>query len=271
MATKRKAKVTRKAAVAKTRSNGKAKPPAIVNADMFLADAGMGVQDLKTEDLAIPFLKILQKMSPELDDLDVRAGDIFNTVTKEGISGKEGVRVINCAYQLQYIEWEPRGTGSGAPHHIYAAGEEMPETERGEDNKDYVRDGNGRYIERTAQHYVLVIDEDGMTQQALISMKATQFKKSKQWNSALKSLKMKDAKGTLFTPARFSHIWTLKSVAEENKNGSWHGWEISKDSLIEDLALYQEARLFAESIGAGQVKVQHSREEDTTDSDNVPF
>lgn len=271
MATKRKAKVTRKAAVAKTKGNGKAKPPAIVNADMFLADAGMGVQDLKTEDLAIPFLKVLQKMSPELDDLDVRAGDIFNSVTKEGISGKEGVRVINCAYQLQYIEWEPRGTGSGAPHHIYAAGEEMPETERGEDNKDYVRDGNGRYIERTAQHYVLVIDEDGMTQQALISMKATQFKKSKQWNSALKSLKMKDAKGTLFTPARFSHIWLLKSVAEENKNGSWHGWEISKDSLIEDLALYQEARLFAESISAGQVKVQHSREEDTTDSDNVPF
>ena len=271
MATKRKAKVTRKAAVAKTKGNGKAKPPAIVNADMFLADAGMGVQDLKTEDLAIPFLKVLQKMSPELDDLDVRAGDIFNSVTKEGVSGKGGVRVINCAYQLQYIEWEPRGTGSGAPHHIYAAGEEMPETERGEDNKDYVRDGNGRYIERTAQHYVLVIDEDGMTQQALISMKATQFKKSKQWNSALKSLKMKDAKGTLFTPARFAHIWTLKSVAEENKNGSWHGWEISKDSLIEDLALYQEARLFAESISAGQVKVQHSREEDTTDSDNVPF
>ena len=48
MATKRKAKVTRKAAVAKTKGNGKAKPPAIVNADMFHADAGMGLQDLKT-------------------------------------------------------------------------------------------------------------------------------------------------------------------------------------------------------------------------------
>jgi hypothetical protein len=271
MATKRKSTRTRKAAVAKAKSNGKAKLPAIVNADMFMADAGMGVQDLKTEDLAIPFLKVLQKMSPELDDLDVRAGDIFNSVTKEGVSGKDGVRVINCAYQLQYIEWEPRGTGSGAPHHIYTAGEEMPETQRGEDNKDYVTDGNGRYIERTAQHYVLVIDEDGLTQQALISMKATQFKKSKQWNSALKSLKMKDAKGTLFTPARFAHIWLLKSTPEENKNGSWHGWEISKDSLIEDIALYQEARLFAESISAGQINVQHSREEDTTDSDNVPF
>ena len=271
MATKLTKKVKRKAAVAKTRSNGKAKPPAIVNADMFLADAGVGVQDLKTEDLAIPFLKVLQKMSPELDDLDVRAGDIFNSVTKEGVSGKEGVRVVPCAYRLEYIEWEPRGTGSGAPVNIYVAGEEIPETQRGEDNKDYVTDGNGRYIERTAQHYVLVMDEDGMTQQALISMKATQFKKSKQWNSALKSLKMKDNSGRLFTPARFSHIWLLKSTPEENKNGSWHGWEISKDSQIEDIALYQEAKLFAESISAGQVKVQHTREEDATDSDNVPF
>jgi len=257
-------------AVKKRKGNGKAKPLAIIN-DMFLADAGIGVRDLQTEDLAIPFLKVLQKMSPELDDLDVRAGDIFNTVTKEGVSGKAGVRVINCAYHLQHIEWEPRGTGSGAPHKIYAAGAEMPETQRGEDNKDYVVDGNGRYIERTAQHYVLVIDDNDFTQQALISMKATQFKKSKQWNSALKSLKMKDSSGNLFTPARFAHIWLLKSTPEENKNGSWHGWEISKESLIDDIALYQEAKLFAESINEGQIKVQHSREEDTTESGNVPF
>ena len=271
MATKLTKKVKRKAAVAKTKSNSKANPPAIINADVFFEDAGVGVQDLNTEDLAIPFLKVLQKMSPELDDLDVRAGDIFNTVTKDGVSGKEGVRVIPCAYRLEHIEWEPRGTGSGAPVNIYGAGGDIPETQRGEDNKDYVVDGNGRYIERTAQHYVLVLDSDGMTQQALISMKATQFKKSKQWNSALKSLKMKDNSGRLFVPARFSHIWLLKSTPEENKNGSWHGWEISKDCQIEDLALYHEAKLFAESISAGQVKVQHSREEDSTDSDSVPF
>jgi hypothetical protein len=147
MATKLTKKVKRKAAVAKTKSNSKANPPAIINADVFFEDAGVGVQDLNTEDLAIPFLKVLQKMSPELDDLDVRAGDIFNTVTKDGVSGKEGVRVIPCAYRLEHIEWEPRGTGSGAPVNIYGAGGDIPETQRGEDNKDYVVDGNGRYIE----------------------------------------------------------------------------------------------------------------------------
>ena len=177
---------------------------AVMDENMFAADAGIGVNDLGSEDLAIPFIKVLQKMSDELDDLeDAKAGDIYNTVTKEVVKGKDGVRLINCAYNLQYIEWEPRGTGTGAPHAIYGAGDEIPATERGDDNKDYVAGGSGRYLERTAQHYVLVVDEDGMTQQALLPMKSTQFKKSKQWNSAMRSLKMKDSNGGLFTPPRF--------------------------------------------------------------------
>ena len=257
-------------AMAKKSGNGK--KVAVMQADMFAEDAGAGVDGLGAEDLAIPFLKILQKMSPELDDIaKAKAGDLFNTVTKEVVRGSDGIRVVNCAYTLQYIEWEPRGSGTGAPHAIYSAGDTLPRTERGDDNKDYVVDGSGRYLERTAQHYVLVIDEDGITSQALLPMKATQFKKSKQWNSALKSLKMKDGNGDLFTPARWSHVWHLESVSEENKNGSWHGWQVSKDSQIKDPNLYAEAKLFAQSIMAGQVKVQHVQETDKVSEDDVPF
>ena len=259
-------------AKAMTKKNGNGKKVAVMQADMFAEDAGAGVDGLGAEDLAIPFLKILQKMSPELDDIaKAKAGDLFNTVTKEVVRGSDGIRVVNCAYTLQYIEWEPRGSGTGAPHAIYSAGDTLPKTERGDDNKDYVVDGSGRYLERTAQHYVLVIDEDGITSQALLPMKATQFKKSKQWNSALKSLKMKDGNGDLFTPARWSHIWHLESVSEENKNGSWHGWQVSKDSQIKDPNLYAEAKLFAQSIMAGQVKVQHVQETDKVSEDDVPF
>ena len=246
----------------------------VMSEDMFAADAGVGVNDLSSEDLAIPFLKVLQKMSDELDDLEgAKAGDIYNTVTKDVVKGKDGVTVINCAYNLQYIEWEPRGTGSGAPHQIYGAGDTIPQTERGEDNKDYVVGGNGRYLERTAQHYVLIVDEDGITQQALLPMKSTQFKKSKQWNSAMRSLKMKDQKGNLFTPPRFAHTWLLETVSEENKNGSWHGWQISKDDVVSDPLIYAEAKLFAESIQSGQVNVRHQRDEDkdTTDDEDTPF
>ena len=246
---------------------------AVMDENMFAADAGIGVNDLGSEDLAIPFLKVLQKMSDELDDLDdAKAGDIYNTVTKEVVKGKDGVRLINCAYNLQYIEWEPRGTGTGAPHAIYGAGDEIPATERGDDNKDYVAGGSGRYLERTAQHYDPVVEEDGLTQQALLPMKSTQFKKSKQWNSAMRALKMKDSNGGLFTPPRFSHVWKLETVSEENKNGSWHGWQISKDDVVKDPNVYAEAKLFAESIQAGQVNVKHVREEDKPSSDeDLPF
>jgi hypothetical protein len=245
---------------------------AVMQASMFAEDAGVGVDGLGSEDLAIPFLKILQKMSPELDDIEkAKAGDLFNTVTKEVVKGSDGIRVVNCAYTLQYIEWEPRGSGSGAPYAIYSPGDPLPKTEWGEDGKDYVVDGSGRYLERTAQHYVLVIDADGITQQCLLPMKSTQFKKSKQWNSAIKSLKMKDGNGNLFTPARWSHIWHLESVSEENKNGSWHGWQVSKDCQIKDPNLYAEAKLFAQSIMAGAVKVQHVREGDSLSDDEVPF
>tara|TARA_R110000796_G_scaffold9245_2_gene31631 strand:+ start:2988 stop:3773 length:786 start_codon:yes stop_codon:yes gene_type:complete len=257
--------------VAKTKKANGDGALAVISPDMFADDAGIGVSDLSSEDLAIPFIKILQKMSDELDELDdAHAGDVYNTVTKEVHHGKDGIRLINCAYTLQYIEWEPRGSGTGAPFRIYAAGEDVPPTERGDDNRDYVVNGNGRYLERTAQHYVLVIDEDGMTQQALLPMKSTQFKKSKQWNSAMRSLKMKDAKGNLFLPPRFAHIWNLTTTSEENKNGSWHGWVVEKDSVLEDATIYAEAKLFAESINAGQVKVQHVREEDSLD-DEIPF
>jgi|TARA_R110000744_G_scaffold66407_3_gene135756 hypothetical protein len=245
----------------------------LMSESMFADDAGIGVSDLGAEDLAIPFLKVLQKMSDELDDLeDARAGDIYNTVTKNVTPGKQGILVINCAYNLQHIEWEPRGTGTGAPHAIYGPSDPVPATERGDDNKDYVVGGSGRYLERTAQHYVLTIDEDGLTQQALLPMKSTQFKKSKGWNSAMRSLKMKDGSGNLFTPPRFSHVWKLETVPEENKNGSWHGWQISKDSVVQNPSVYAEAKLFAESIRAGQVNVKHVREEDkNSPDDDLPF
>ena len=248
------------------------KQVATMEPSMFAEDAGMGISDLGSEDLAIPFLKNLQKTSKELEDFeDARAGDIYNTVTKQIVKGKDGIRVINCAYSMMHIEWEPMGQGSKAPVNIYNAGDKMPKTERGDDNNDYILDGNGNYLERTAQHYVLVVDDDGITQQALLPMKSSQLKNSKQWNSAMRSLKMKDSNGLLFTPPRFSHIWRLQTVTEENTKGSWHGWQISKDSQVTDPNLYAEAKMFAQDIQAGKVNVQHQQEDDSSSDADVPF
>ncbi len=240
---------------------------------MFEEDAGVGLENMGQDDLALPFLKILGGMSKELDDLeDARKGDIYNTVTGAVYKGKDGIKVIPVAYQRRFIQWAPRGEGTGAPTAIYSPGETMPKTERStEDNKEYVMDGSGQYIEETHQHFVIVLHEDGAAETALIAMKSTQLKKSRKWNSMISSLTMQGKNGP-FTPPRFSHVYLLKTLLEENSKGSWHGWEMSRVGPVEDAATYQRAKDFAKSITEGDVVVKHQDESAGNETpDDIPF
>jgi hypothetical protein len=66
-----------------------------------------------------------------LDTLETaRKGDIYNTVTGDVFKGKEGLKVIPCAYQRRFIEWSPRGVGNGAPVNMYTPDDKLPKTER---------------------------------------------------------------------------------------------------------------------------------------------
>lgn len=254
-----------------------APPPAVlptVNADMFEADAGIGLQNMDSTDYALPFLKVLSRQDPILDDLeDARPGDILNTVTRQVYKGKDGVRVVPCAYQRRYIEWAPRGQGSGAPLAIYAPEDALPKTERSkEDNREYVIGKAGNYLDETHQHFVLVLNADGSFSQALIAMKSTQLKKSRKWNSMIAGRTMMGKNGP-FVPPRFSHVYLLKTLSEENSKGSWHGWEISLEGGVTDAFLYKQAKSFSESILRGEVTVKHT--DDSTGTavrdDDVPF
>ena len=181
---------------------------AVFDASMFENDAGQGMDNMGQEDLALPFLKILSGLDPILDEReDARKGDIYNTVTGQVYKGKDGIRVIPCAYQRRFIRWAPRGTGTGAPVAIYTPADPRPSTERSkDDNRDYVQDGSGNYIDETHQHFVVVLNEDGSAETALIAMKATQLKKSRKWNSMMASRQMVGKNGPFNPPASRTSI-----------------------------------------------------------------
>jgi hypothetical protein len=88
----------------------------------------------------------------------------------------------------------------------------------------------------------------------------------------ISSLTMQGKNGP-FTPPRFSHIYHLKTVSEENSKGSWHGWEMSRVGPVEDMATYQRAKDFAKSITDGEVVVKHQDDNGSSSksSDNIPF
>jgi len=87
--------------------------------DDDLLSAGTGLEEASADDYAIPFLRILQSMSPQLKKSDgkyiqgAEEGNFFNTVTESVYDGTEGVMIIPCAYKKKYIEWVTRGNGGG--------------------------------------------------------------------------------------------------------------------------------------------------------------
>lgn len=245
------------------------KSTALAIASTFEADAAAGFEDMTQDDYALPFLKALTGTSPEVGEVEgANPGMIYNTVTGEIFDGKKGIQVIPCVYIRQYIEWEPRGEGSGAPVHIYPATSDiLSKTSRVPgDSKDYLENGN--YIETSAHHYVLVVDEDGVPSPALIAMKSTQLKKSRKWNSMMQSVKLQGRNG-LFTPPMYSQLFRITTQAESNDKGKWFGWEIERIGTLEDPALYAAAKAFAESVTSG--KVRGKVEADSDARGGAPF
>ena len=237
--------------------------------NLFEADANQGAQNITQEDLALPFLKVLGQLSPEVNKRDAKyvegaePGMILNTVTNALYDGKEGIQVLPVFYKRQYIEWQDRGESKGAPVHIYNAGDDIPKTTRDKMNKD--RLGNGNYLENTANHYVVTLGKSPST--ALISMKATQLKISKKWNSMMLGIKMQGKNG-LFTPPTYSHIYKLRTVQQSNDKGTWFGWDVSQVGPVKDKSVYEIAKQFAVRVSKGEIEAKHGTEESKSD---VPY
>jgi hypothetical protein len=241
----------------------------LVLGSSFEEDAQSGFDNMNQEDFALPFLRLLTNTSPEVGEVDgALPGMIYNSVTGELYDGKKGILVIPTAYVRQYIEWAPRGSGSGAPINIYPSTSDIlskTHREAGE-NRDYLDSGN--YIENTANHYVMVLDANGAPTPALIVMKSTQLKKSRKWNSMMMSVKLSGKNG-LYTPPMYSQVYRLSTVGESNDKGKWFGWEVERVGSVEDSNVYQTAKLFAQSISSGDVKVKH--QDEAAMEESLPF
>ena len=237
---------------------------------MFEQDKAGGMDQMGQGDFAMPFLRVLGQLSPEVNERDAKyvsgakAGMIFNTVTKQAYDGVEGVNVIPCGYKREYVEWSDRGEGTSAPVAIHSvASGIINDATRGADYKDRLPSGN--YLENTASYFVMLPD----MQQALITMKSTQLKVSRSWNSMMNSIKLQGKNG-LFTPAAYSHVYKLSTVQQSNDKGTWFGWNIEKVGPVQDKNLYEAAKQFASSVSNVEVKPGEG-ETKSKPQDSVPF
>lgn len=226
----------------------------------FEQDAGMGLEGADKNSYAIPFIKIIQALSPEIETIEgAKPGMFINTITGELM--KE-VNVVPCFFQRRFLRWAPRSEGSG-----YKGNYTPAEVEAGKLPCEMSADGKmiieGDTLMDTRNHYVLMKDKNGSWQTALVSMSSTQIKKSKRWMSRILGIEFNKKDGGTFNPPSFSHIYKLKSVKEENSLGHWWAYDIDLVSPIEDAQTYQKAKAFYETLCKGEFEVQQPVNEET--------
>jgi|TARA_R100000995_G_C3482890_1_gene125164 hypothetical protein len=233
---------------------------------------GEGFSEVTTEDLAIPFLRILASMSPQVNKRDgayvqgAEAGMIFNTVLNEAYDGEQGVQVIPCHYNRRFVEWTPREQGGGYVGSYSPDDPIVQETTRNDKGQDVLPNGN--LLTNTSQFFVLMLHPELGAQRALITMSSTQLKKGRKWLTQAQSMTAKGKKGVYILPL-MSQVYKLSTVSEQNDKGNWFGWEIMRERPIDlknadDKALFDTAFGFAKSVKSGEVQVK----EDSAPSQN---
>ena len=242
---------------------------------LFGSDTAKGFENMTQEDLALPFLRILGQLSPQVTEGDAKyvnaakPGMIYNTVTSELYDGKKGIKVIPCYYKKDFPEWSDRGDGPGAPVAIHLPNSPVIQTGKREGSK--IRLPNGNYLEETASYYVMAETKTGGYTPALITMKSTQLNVSKKWNSMMKTIQIPDGKGGFAIPPMHGVVYNLSSVLQKNDKGSWYGWVVNMDRIMgsADKSLYLMSKDFNSNVSKGNVQTRADVEEVSKDS--TPF
>jgi len=226
------------------------------------ADSGKGAEEIKSDDVSTPILKILHQLSPECNERDAKhvagakPGMIYSSGFGSLIESDKGLDVVIAHAQTRYPEWQERGDSASAPVGTHM---QIPADAVEERNGRY-RLPNGNYVEKTAYFYVMVV-MGNESRPAVIPMRSSNLSPARELNNLITNLRMTDAKGT-FQPAAFSAMFNLKTVGKTAGSKSWHVYKPSKVRMLdvsnkEDSALYVAAQELQKTVAKGSAKPKY--------------
>ncbi len=234
--------------------------------DLYAGMAGEGMEKVGAEDLALPFIALLQQLSPQVNESDERfidgakAGLFMNTVT-----GKltDKLLVVPVYYDKSWVEWIPRDSGGG----FVASYGSKEDAARGMEQ--------GNDIVETGAHYLLVISgegEDTPIEYAVLTCTSSKLKVSRQWNSIMAMQVMKNGAGDTFTLPSFAKMYTLSSVPAKNRSGqAYFNIAIELVEGLNEAPIVAAAKDFRKAVAAGTANIDYNRtESDAAGGNSAP-
>lgn len=261
--------------------------------------AGAQREAVRPELFVPPFLAILQKGSPQVDEEKpnyipgARPGMFMNTATGEIYEGKDvGVEILLCWQDYYFIEWTPQDMGGGF-HGIYnpddpivrrLVNEQAPGSRgRGVFKKLILENGNE--LVETIQMATLYapngeeISADN-AQPAFVSCSSTKMTPAKKFIGRAIGLRYGGIQ-----PPQFAHRWKMRTIYEENESGSWYNLRFDlcaqknqAEALIKrgkpenPAPLFAMAEAFQRAVKGGEAKADYGSAEGNNNlDDNIPF
>jgi hypothetical protein len=228
----------------------------------LMDDAGKGISQ-RAEDNLIPFISILQALSPQLKRSDPKfmeeavESDILLGGVNQIANGEGGIIVQPVDQFRAFVEWKPNRMGFVAQH-----ADMPPDTVEKYDQRTDKRywertasgPSNGNLIVDTRYFYVICAGRP-----FVIAFSSAGHQEAKQWSFSMNGFKLPNGN---IAPS-FAHKYHLTTTERKNKKGdTWFGWKFEwlgyakKDER-------DEARLLYEAIHKGEKII------DTPPSDTV--
>ena len=214
--------------------------PEYVNPETARGNEAVGIQDL-----VIPRIDVIQALSPQRKKSDptyiegAEEGMLFNTVT--GMLYGTGMTVVPVIFRKEYIIWKDRKSGGG-----YRGAFKDEDTANGAMRN--LEDGALCEVIETAQHFCIIIPDDGPVDDAVISMSRSKMKASRNLNTLVQ----------MAGNDRWSRAYRMDSIEVDGAKGEY--WSIQFKQLgYVPKDIFERGEKMYEAVRAG------ARDVDRTD------
>lgn len=242
-----------------------------------------GFEEVKSSDLVLPYISLVQAGTPELQDKKIpgiEVGDLLNTVTGQLVKGNEGLNFIPCYLQESWVEWTPRTKGGGivAQHEPDSdivklvisknGGSKIPPKNEEGKRVSFKTPQKNELVE-TYYLYVLLLDDSGLQSNgfAVITFSGTKISTYKKFITTMMTVKTEHGK-----PPIFGFTAKLKSQEQKNDYGKFANYLITplKETWMESILkpndpLIKEAFEFRKMITEGKAKIDLSNVQNDSD------
>jgi hypothetical protein len=242
-------------------------------------DAGAGFGKQTTEDIRIPFIRLPQGLSPEVQNgVDgAKIGKFVNGATGEML---DEFLFVPAAMLHLFIEWKANRQGFVERHEPESPFVALSKRQAKADGlpfgklkvgtcPDGIAPGSKQDprndLQETYYVFGLILREDG-PMPACIAFTSTKISVYRNWNTTLRFSGLTDPQGNQVTPPLFANLVAVSSTKVTKGPNTWSQLvlvpaiekDLTKSRLAPDNPLYKNARTIAQQVAAGIAKVDDS-------------